>query len=166
MQPMVTWNPGGKGMWIRPLSVEDAAWLAPMAERVFAPLEVGYGAAVHQWATAPGGLGWVVEIKGTPVGFAVASRLGIAEEGASHLTELTAIGVAPEVRRAGVGRTLLAAVIRSARGEPGNLAIQLLVAEGNTAARALFRQAGFVEEGPDGTYPNGQTALRLRRGRR
>jgi ribosomal-protein-alanine N-acetyltransferase len=162
---MGTWNPGGKGMWIRPLVVEDAAWLAPLAEKVFAPIEEGYGAAVHEWATEPTVLGWAAERDGRPIGFALLSRLGIAEEGAAHLAEITAIAVAPEARRSGVARALLAAVVRAARSEPGLTEIRLLVAEGNSAARALFAQAGFVEVGPDGTYEGGEPAIRMRRGR-
>ncbi|MBA2321909.1 MAG: GNAT family N-acetyltransferase [Deltaproteobacteria bacterium] len=162
---MVTWNPGGKGMWIRPLVVEDAAWLAALAEQAFAHLDIGYGAAVQAWVTEPTVLGWAAEVDGVSVGFALASRLGIAEEGAAHLTELTAIAVAPEARRSGIARTLLAAVVRAARSEAGLVEIRLLVAVRNAPARALFRQAGFAEVGLDGTYSSGEPALRMRRSR-
>jgi [ribosomal protein S18]-alanine N-acetyltransferase len=162
---LVTWNPGGKGMWIRRLAVEDATWLAPLAESVFAPLDEGYGAAVQAWATEPTVEGWAAEVDGRAVGFALASRLGIPAVGHAHVTELTAIGVAPDVRRRGVARALLAAVVRAARSEPGLVEIRLLVSERNASARALFLQAGFTEVGHDGTYPRGDVAIRMRRGR-
>lgn len=145
-------------MWIRPLDTEDAAWLSTMAERALAP---GYGVAVARWVVEPNAEGWVAEEGGTPLGFALISRLGVAEQRGAHVVDLVALAVDGDARRRGVGRALLAAVLRHARVQPGFRHLQLLVAEENAAARALFAQAGMEDLGPDGTYETGEKARRM-----
>jgi [ribosomal protein S18]-alanine N-acetyltransferase len=55
--------------------------------------------------------------------------------------DLTRIAVAPSVRRTGVAAALLSAALDSVAGR----VVLLEVAEGNDAAIALYRGAGFVE---------------------
>lgn len=56
--------------------------------------------------------------------------------------QLLAIATWPEVQRRGVGRRLLAEVVRAARAA-GGARVTLEVARGNAAARALYESAGF-----------------------
>lgn len=73
--------------------------------------------------------------------------------------ELLTLAVAPEARRRGLGRKLLARFIYQARLRAAETAF-LEVAAGNAAARALYLAGGFAESGrrkhyyhgPDGTH--------------
>jgi ribosomal-protein-alanine N-acetyltransferase len=73
---------------------------------------------------------------------------------ARHLApewELENIVVAPAVRRNGIGNQLLSALLaaaRKAKSEP----IFLEVRDSNTAARALYEKAGFVQTGRRKSY--------------
>lgn len=86
-----------------------------------------------------------------PDGFA----LGRAAGGEA---ELLTLAVAPEARRRGTGRALLAGIERSARAR-GATACFLEVAADNGAALGLYRAAGYADAGrrpayfrrPDGT---------------
>ena len=75
----------------------------------------------------------------SPTGFAIWRTL-------PGEAELLSVGVAPEARRIGLGAALLAAVIEAARQVEAG-AIHLEVDAGNSAARALYGVAGFVETG-------------------
>lgn len=70
-----------------------------------------------------------------PRGFALWRDLG--EE-----AELLTIGVAPEMRKSGLGKALLDAILDAARSA-GAEKIYLEVDERNQAALALYRKAGF-----------------------
>ena len=73
--------------------------------------------------------------------------------------EVLTLAVAPEARRRGLGRKLLARFIYQARLRAAETAF-LEVAAGNAAARALYLAGGFAESGrrkryfhsPDGTH--------------
>lgn len=71
--------------------------------------------------------------------------------------ELQAILVAREARRQGVARRLLAAVIEQAQGW-GSERLLLEVRAGNEAALALYRRAGFGEDGRRRGYYPARTA--------
>jgi ribosomal-protein-alanine N-acetyltransferase len=76
--------------------------------------------------------------------------------------EVLTLAVAPDVRRQGVGRALLAGAMAAAR-EQATKTMVLEVAIGNAAARALYERAGFVEAGRRARYyANGGDALILR----
>jgi RimJ/RimL family protein N-acetyltransferase len=66
-----------------------------------------------------------------------------------HRGHVFGMYVPAESRRAGVGRSLLEALIARARGVPGLEALTLSVTAGNAAARALYERAGFVAWGTD-----------------
>ncbi len=74
-----------------------------------------------------------------PGGFALAQVAG-------HEAELLTLAVAPEVRRRGIGRTLLAALAAELAAE-GVAEIFLEVAETNAAGRALYAASGYVDRG-------------------
>ncbi len=64
-----------------------------------------------------------------------------------HKARIGGMYVAPEVRGQGVGAALLDAAIAQAEALGGIEALTLAVTVGNTAARALYRAAGFVPFG-------------------
>lgn len=68
--------------------------------------------------------------------------------GEAHIHNLA---VAPDKRRAGIGRRLLAEAIDVARRH-GALVVHLDVRQGNVAARALYRAMGFREVGKRSSY--------------
>lgn len=74
---------------------------------------------------------WVAEIEGSVAGFAVLRELVPGE------VELLNLAVAPEARRKGVGKALLASFC--GRGDD----VYLEVRESNEIAQRLYRRAGF-----------------------
>jgi ribosomal-protein-alanine N-acetyltransferase len=83
---------------------------------------------------------------GQPVGFCVWRQITETE------AELLNLGVIPAARREGVGKALLQALEKNARGD-----IFLEVAEPNVAARGLYQGAGWTEEGTRKGYYEGGT---------
>lgn len=82
--------------------------------------------------------------KGHLAGFAVGRQVAPDEY------EILNLAVDPAVRRRGLGRTLLATLLTL----PGRI-LYLEVRASNTAARALYASAGFVESGiRKGYYPD------------
>ena len=81
---------------------------------------------------------FIAERRGRWVGMAGGYRL---EPEQAHV-ELVAMWVAPEGRRAGVGRGLVAAVVSWA-ADIGCAEVQLWVPSGNEAATALYVECGF-----------------------
>jgi len=79
--------------------------------------------------------------------------------------EIENVVVKPELRRQGIGRELIREVIRQAR-ERGAKDVFLEVRESNAAARALYAELGFNEQGRRrGYYQNPEedaVVLRLR----
>lgn len=65
--------------------------------------------------------------------------------------EVASVAVAPEARRAGVGRALVGALLREARAR-GATEARLDVRAGNVAAIALYAAQGFVEVGRRRAY--------------
>lgn len=88
----------------------------------------------------------VRDTAGALLGFAVWSQ--VLDE-----AELLDIGVAPAVRRQGLGARLLAEVVAAARAA-GAARLMLEVRAGNLPAQALYQRAGFVFSGRrNGYYP-------------
>lgn len=71
------------------------------------------------------------------LGYVIARQ--VVDEG-----EILNVGVAPAVRRQGVGRLLVRKALERL-GELGARSVYLEVRESNVAARALYRGFGFVE---------------------
>lgn len=77
------------------------------------------------------------------IGFAVGKVIGMGFESSS---ELESVAVSSDARRAGVGRSLCAAVIDWCRAQ-GAVAIELEVRAASMGAIALYSGLGFVVEG-------------------
>jgi ribosomal-protein-alanine N-acetyltransferase len=95
---------------------------------------------------------WVVEESAAPQGF-ILCQLGGGE------AEILTFCVAPVARRKGVGETLLAAALASARQKNARR-IFLEVARDNIAAAALYEKSGFriIGQRP-GYYRRGDAAV-------
>jgi len=119
-----------------------APWDQPWTQRSFSEILQMPGAGARIAALGP-----------EPVGFAIA-RI-VADE-----AELLLIGVHPEHRRSGFGRMLLDNMAEALR-KAGAAQLFLEVAEGNEAANAFYRGAGFAAVGRRPHYYQGQDALIL-----
>lgn len=93
-------------------------------------------------------IGLVAEWNGSFAGFAVVRCLTL---GGDNEAELESSVVCSELRRAGVGATLLAAIIDAAK-EDGAKRLDLEVRVSNDAAVGLYRRAGFTESGRRRAY--------------
>ena len=99
----------------------------------------------------PGAFGWI-----DPAGGMALARVAADE------AEVLTLAVAPQARRRGLARRLLAAVMAEA-ADRGARSMALEVAAGNEAGRALYEAAGFEPVGRRrGYYPGGEDALVLR----
>ena len=102
----------------------DEPWPRPVVEDLF---------------STPAAWGLLASIKAPkgdiPAGFILA-RTVIDE------ADIMSVGVHPQHRRIGVGRTLVAAVIHSVNPNQGGVVV-LEVAEDNPAAQKLYANAGF-----------------------
>jgi len=100
----------------------------------------------------PGAFGWIA-----PAGGMILART-IADE-----AEVLMLAVEPAAQRTGIGRMLLQQALVTARLR-GAIAMFLEVASANTAARALYADADFIQVGcRRGYYPDGGDALVLQR---
>ena len=70
-----------------------------------------------------------------------------AREKARHKAHLFGMYVPANLRRGGVGRSLVLAVLEHARKRPGVRVVQLTVTQGNAPAQALYERCGFVPFG-------------------
>jgi [ribosomal protein S18]-alanine N-acetyltransferase len=141
---------------IRSFSPEDAAAVA-LLERRCDP-QPWSEASLRTLADPAGGRrGLVAEREGNVLGYVFASL-------AAGESEILIFGVDPVARRKGVARALLERLLESLRAD-GAETVHLEVREGNHAARALYRAAGFVEAGLRRGYysDNGENAVLLRR---
>jgi ribosomal-protein-alanine N-acetyltransferase len=108
-------------------------------------------AAIHE-AAFPDGESWGVAMLAAQLGqpgvFALVDEAGgmILVRVAADEAEILTLAVAPEARRAGLGRALLAAACAAAR-DAGAARLFLEVAATNQAARALYGAAGFLQIG-------------------
>lgn len=76
--------------------------------------------------------------------------------------EIITIGVAPDARRGGVAAAMLAIAEQDAK-KRGAEKMFLEVATDNTAARALYRSAGYAEVGVRPKYYDGVDAILMAR---
>jgi ribosomal protein S18 acetylase RimI-like enzyme len=72
--------------------------------------------------------------------------------------QIISMWVAPEVRRLGVGRQLIAA-IASWAGERGVRTLHLMVTSVNDSAMKFYRRIGFTPSGKTEPYPNDPNIL-------
>ena len=92
--------------------------------------------AVEEILAIPGTFGFIALKQGVPAGIVIARV--VTDE-----CEILSLGVCPELRQAGLGRTLLKAVLGHAVGSEARV-IYLEVAEDNAAARQLYETEGFT----------------------
>lgn len=124
------------------LGVEGAAVFAALHAECFDPPwdETEMAALL----ASPGVTGLILDQDGAPTGLAL--MRAVAGE-----AEILTIGVRPAARRAGLGARLLDACIASTRDQ-GCDQLFLEVSARNTAAAALYAQAGFEEIGRRAGY--------------
>ncbi len=141
---------------VRSFSPSDAKTVA-LLERRCNPQPWSEASLLALADPAGGRCGLLAERNGAVLGYVFASL-------AAGESEILILGVDPDARRMGVARTLLEGLLGSLRAD-GVGAVHLEVREGNHAARALYRAAGFVEAGLRRGYysDNGENAVLLRR---
>lgn len=88
---------------------------------------------------------WVLERTGRPAGY-LAVTLGFSLEYGGRDAFVDELYLAPEARGRGLGRALLRRAERACRAA-GVRALHLEVEPGRRAAQALYRKAGFVDQG-------------------
>jgi [ribosomal protein S18]-alanine N-acetyltransferase len=132
-------------------TLAHVAYMAAIHADAFPPREAWGEDAIALQLAMPGVFGLVHAQDGM-----ILAR--VTEDEAEVLT----LAVAPEARRQGVARALLAGAMAAAREQTARTMV-LEVAIGNAAARALYRRAGFVEAGRRPRYyADGGDALILR----
>lgn len=140
---------------IRPAGVEDAAALAALERRCFSdPWSAeGFRATLE----TPGGAGFVAEEDGALVGYVLTLNAG-------RVAEVLNVAVAPEHRRRGLARRLVARAVGALEAE-GVREMFLEVRESNAGALRLYEDAGFGRIGRRRGYYRrpAEDALVLRR---
>jgi len=137
---------------LREAGAADAPALAALHAAAFPPGEAWGPDAIALMLAMPGAFGLWREEEGFVLARAAAGE-----------AEILTLAVAPAARRQGLGAALLAGAMAAALAR-GAAAMFLEVAEGNAAARALYRGLGFTEVGRRRRYyPDGSDALVLRR---
>ncbi len=140
-------------------SSAGAADIDAMMTVMAAAFHPGFGeawSAVQVLGSLATGTAWARvthDTDGAPLGFTLCRSLGPE-------VEVLLVGVVPAARRAGVGRALLAAVAADARAS-GATTIFLEVRDGNAAALALYRAAGYVVVGRRRDYYRGAGGARF-----
>lgn len=133
---------------IRAAGSEDEAALASLDRRTWswrvAPVPLWpEGTPFFDAGTRPGDV--LLALRGGAVaGYLKLRPCGLAAS--AHVQEIHGMAVEPSLRRAGIGRALLAAARAEALAR-GARRVVLQVLGTNEAALALYRAAGFVEEG-------------------
>lgn len=145
----------GVSFTIRQARVTDAPVLAA-AERAIAatpgalasrPHELrddNFAAKIAELAAADNGRYLVAATDDELIGHAIFDPLRL--DATRHVVHLT-LAVHPGWQRQGVGAALLAELLAWARAAPAVEKAEIHVRSANTAAQALYRKLGFVEEG-------------------
>jgi ribosomal-protein-alanine N-acetyltransferase len=118
---------------IRASTPADAARIAEL-ERVCFP-DPWSAAGIREVLEAPHCLGYVAEVTGLVVGYALARWV----EGTAEILNLA---VEPDHRRRGIAEALLGGMLAALTGR-GVEEVFLEVRESNTAARSLYQSRGF-----------------------
>ncbi|WP_338144494.1 GNAT family N-acetyltransferase [Neoroseomonas marina] len=140
---------------IRPAGAAMAGLLATLHAEGFPPAERWTAQAIGLLLDLPGHFGLIAETRGEPLGF-VLGRVAAGE------AEVLTIAVRPALRRSGVGRALLTALVETAAAA-GAETLFLEVSESNGPARQLYAALGAVEAGRRRRYyADGTDALVLR----
>lgn len=138
------------------VSTSDTALMAALHARSFPAADAWSEKMMSESLTQPQTQGWLVRGEQELQGF-ILTRL-VLDEG-----EILTLAVEPQAQRRGIGRTLLRQALASL-AVAGAVRLHLEVAEDNSAALALYRQAGFAQVGQRaGYYASGRAALLLSR---
>jgi ribosomal-protein-alanine N-acetyltransferase len=133
----------------------SAALLAELHAKAFPANQAWDMATFSQFLALPGHFALILTEADAPMGF-VLGRTAPPE------AEILTFAITPEVRRKGMGWTLLQALLHEAAAR-GATEVFLEVAESNAAARALYAKAGAQEVGRrQRYYADGAHALVLR----
>ena len=149
----------------------DADWIRDTAADVYRALG-DYGVIIPSWLDHPGVVAFVHESEGLRQGFTMLGFYtpeggvpGAGPDEPPYVVDLLAIAVAPEHQGQGLGREMLHHAIATARAEGARRDVRelrLTVAEGNTRALRLFRDASFeIVQANYGRYDGGQRAIRM-----
>lgn len=140
---------------IRPARAEDRDRLVALEAAAMGARSWG-AASVAATFSADGARILIAEASGELVGFLIWRMLADAGE-------ILSVGVAPALRGAGLGASLLRASLAAMKADGAPAAV-LEVDAGNAAAIALYRRAGFGEVGARARYyRDGADALIMRR---
>ncbi|MFF5985754.1 bifunctional helix-turn-helix transcriptional regulator/GNAT family N-acetyltransferase [Prauserella flavalba] len=135
---------------LRPLRAGDYGWVVQRHGELYAR-EYGFDAGfeglvagiVAEYVAAEGSArqaGWIAELDGEPVG-----SVFCVQGGAADTAKLRLLLVEPSARGHGVGKRLVAECVEFAR-RSGYRSMELWTQSILTAARAIYRQAGFQLE--------------------
>ena len=142
-------------MLVRRLTPADAADYRALMLRAYADDPTAFTATVAEREHLPLAW-WISRVSESPDpaeivfgAFADARLVGVAglrferRERTKHKATLFGMAVAPPFHGQGLGRTLVEAVLKSARSTPGMEVVQLTVSESNASARRLYTSCGF-----------------------
>ncbi len=136
--------------------------MVELAGRTFVDLG-DYRSIIEHWLDAPRVRGLLAVEGGVTQGFALVARHRGVGFFRSVRAELVAIALEPDARGRGIGAQLLRAAEREAV-DFGAGEMWLHTADENRVARAFFAAAGYRPKlGRQTSYPNGQSAIELRR---
>lgn len=139
---------------VRAAGPNDAGFVRELAAEAFAEYDSFAARTAAGLMREPRARTWIAERAERRLGFVIVRTLGDA-------LALNAIAVARSERGRGVGRLLLRAAERQARGH-GLRTLVLNTAQANLAALDLFLRAGFVISDRSALrYRGGQPACRL-----
>ena len=131
----------GIHLQLRPMSLNDLEDVAALEEEVYGPTpqQVWTRNMFYEATTVPGSTWWVAHDRGRIVGFAGAQLAGDG-------VDIMDVVVAPDRRREGIARRLLARVTYDGQ-MLGATEATLEVLDGNVAAQALYESLGFARVG-------------------
>ena len=143
-------------MNVRRLGIDEGARLRAIRLRALQEAPDAFGSTFEEAVARPPA-SWREQLEKLPTFVATRGdddvgvvRCALDERG--DTASLISMWVAPEVRGAGVGATLIDAVIACARSS-GAKRLRLDVAEGNARAIALYRRKGFLPNGETSVFP-------------
>jgi ribosomal-protein-alanine N-acetyltransferase len=122
---------------VRPTTEQDIAPVLALESAAFGTDAWSHASLVEELTSAGRRAVVAAEADGSVIGYAVTMRSG-------DVVDLHRIAVAPERRRTGVARKLLAEVQRTARADGGER-MMLEVSVENESALAFYATAGFAE---------------------
>lgn len=144
---------------IRPASPTDCELVETLSAEL--PDDCAHAAG---WLDEPAVFGIVAELDGEPVGFAlvalVEDRWRPGAELCSTVGEVAALAVSPTSRGRGAGRALLRTATEFSLVS-GCRTVAANCSENNLAIQALLAELGFRPTTIEGSYPDGQRAVRV-----